>query len=313
MKTIAITAISILLVSALAPMNLPQASAASTLYGIEFQHNGFASTQGQSNLYTVDPTSGNENLVGPVGFEGCSAMDFHPSTLVLYAICVDQEDGTADLITVNTSNGAGTLVHTLTLQAFIKVPDMSFRNSDGQLFIWLELGDRLATVDIGTGVVTVLGSGSTGNGNGLAFSLDDTLFRTTGVIFTLETLNQGNGAPLTSIPLILSGFVRHNAFDFEPSTGILYGTLNSGVSGGPIISLTTVDVNTGVITPIGPMIGGFDAIAFLPMDQQVAGELLPLDSSALMIAGLTSMSVWMVPAVAGLAGVGVYLVKFRKQ
>jgi len=48
-------------------------------------------------------------------------------------------------------------------------------------------------------------------------------------------------------------------------------------------------------------------------EQQVAGELLPLDSSALMIAGLTSMTVWMVPAVAGLAGVGVYLVKFRKQ
>jgi len=46
-------------------------------------------------------------------------------------------------------------------------------------------------------------------------------------------------------------------------------------------------------------------------EPQVAGELLPLDSSALMIAGLTSMSVWMVPTVLGLAGVGVYLVKFR--
>jgi len=46
-------------------------------------------------------------------------------------------------------------------------------------------------------------------------------------------------------------------------------------------------------------------------DQQVAGELLPLDNSALMIAGLTSMTVWMVPAIAGLAGAGVYLVKFR--
>jgi len=45
----------------------------------------------------------------------------------------------------------------------------------------------------------------------------------------------------------------------------------------------------------------------------VAGELLPLDNSALMIAGLTSMSVWMVPAVAGLAGVGVYLVKYRAR
>jgi len=45
--------------------------------------------------------------------------------------------------------------------------------------------------------------------------------------------------------------------------------------------------------------------------QQVAGELLSLDTSALMIAGLTSMSVWMIPAVVGLAGAGVYLVKFR--
>ena len=46
---------------------------------------------------------------------------------------------------------------------------------------------------------------------------------------------------------------------------------------------------------------------------QVAGELLPIDSSPLMIAGLTSMTVWMVPAIAGLAGAGVYLVKFRKH
>jgi len=45
--------------------------------------------------------------------------------------------------------------------------------------------------------------------------------------------------------------------------------------------------------------------------QTVAGELLPLDSSALMIAGLTSMTVWMIPTVLGLAGAGVYLVKFR--
>jgi len=45
----------------------------------------------------------------------------------------------------------------------------------------------------------------------------------------------------------------------------------------------------------------------------VAGELLPINSSALMIAGLTSMTVWMIPTVLGLAGAGVYLVKFRKQ
>jgi len=42
----------------------------------------------------------------------------------------------------------------------------------------------------------------------------------------------------------------------------------------------------------------------------VAGELLSLDNSALMIAGLSSM-IWIAPAVAGLAGAGIYLVKFR--
>jgi len=45
----------------------------------------------------------------------------------------------------------------------------------------------------------------------------------------------------------------------------------------------------------------------------VAGELLPLDSTSLFLAGIQSMTVWMIPTVLGLAGVGVYLVKFRKQ
>ena len=43
----------------------------------------------------------------------------------------------------------------------------------------------------------------------------------------------------------------------------------------------------------------------------VAGELLSLDSTALVIAGLTGSAVWMIPAVAGIAGAGVYLVKTR--
>ena len=47
------------------------------------------------------------------------------------------------------------------------------------------------------------------------------------------------------------------------------------------------------------------------IDVKVAGELLPLNTSALMIAGLSTSAVWMVPAIAGLAGAGVYLVKFR--
>jgi hypothetical protein len=43
----------------------------------------------------------------------------------------------------------------------------------------------------------------------------------------------------------------------------------------------------------------------------VAGQLLPLDSTALFLAGIQSMTVWMIPTVLGLAGAGVYLVKYR--
>jgi len=55
-----------------------------------------------------------------------------------------------------------------------------------------------------------------------------------------------------------------------------------------------------------------DAIAGFNV-RMVAGELLSLDSTALFLAGIQSMTVWMIPTVLGLAGAGVYLVKFRKQ
>jgi len=45
--------------------------------------------------------------------------------------------------------------------------------------------------------------------------------------------------------------------------------------------------------------------------QVVGGELLPIDSAALMIAGLQSSAIWMLPVLAGIAGTGFYLVKFR--
>jgi len=43
----------------------------------------------------------------------------------------------------------------------------------------------------------------------------------------------------------------------------------------------------------------------------VGGELLPIDTTALMLAGLQSSAIWMLPVLAGIAGTGFYLVKFR--
>jgi len=56
-----------------------------------------------------------------------------------------------------------------------------------------------------------------------------------------------------------------------------------------------------------------DPIPKIPQCIPVAGELLPIDSAALVLAGLGSMTAWMIPAVAGIAGAGIYLVTFRTR
>jgi len=43
----------------------------------------------------------------------------------------------------------------------------------------------------------------------------------------------------------------------------------------------------------------------------VGGELLPIDSTALMLAGLQTSAIWMLPVLAGAAGVGAYYIKTR--
>ncbi|MFQ5440779.1 MAG: hypothetical protein ACE5DL_04875 [Nitrosopumilaceae archaeon] len=60
-----------------------------------------------------------------------------------------------------------------------------------------------------------------------------------------------------------------------------------------------------------PILLGQGPTLILPPTVPVAGDLLTVDSSALVIAGLASNAIWMIPTIAGLAGAGIYLVKFR--
>jgi len=54
-----------------------------------------------------------------------------------------------------------------------------------------------------------------------------------------------------------------------------------------------------------------DDLKFSRNCKVVGGELLPIDSTALMLAGLQSSAIWMIPTLAGVAGAGFYLIKFR--
>jgi hypothetical protein len=55
------------------------------------------------------------------------------------------------------------------------------------------------------------------------------------------------------------------------------------------------------------------ALAFEEEPKVVGGEFLSIDNTALMLAGIQSLSVWMIPTLAGIAGAGFYLVKLRRN
>jgi len=76
-----------------------------------------------------------------------------------------------------------------------------------------------------------------------------------------------------------------------------------------------IDIETVIIQGDGT--GGFDyafdnfAFGGKGCEIVVGGELLPIDSTALMLAGLQTSAIWMLPILAGAAGVGAYYIKTR--
>ena len=302
---------SILVLILVSGIGVP-AFAESALYGLA--HIG---QDGPDTLYTIDKTTGIATPVGPVGFERCYGMDYHPSNGIMYAVCERSDGSNVDvLITLNLSTGQGTEVGPTGGSIFgDQVGDISFRNSDNELYAYLEAGDGVGTIDITSGDITELGGSGVGCcGNGIAFSPLDILWHSNEA--ALNELDQSLGTATLiaahTFPVDIDGG-RLSAMDVDPDDDTLYGSLvnREPFFGGPLENyLATVDTTTGDITIIGPTIEGLDAIAFVPMDF-VAGESLPIDTTALLVAGIQSSAIWMIPTLAGIAGAGIYLVKFR--
>ena len=112
--------------------------------------------------------------------------------------------------------------------------------------------------------------------------------------------------------------------DYDGTTLNVYISPTTIKPGSPnlskVIDIATIigatDAFVGFTAGTGAAYGNHDIVnwtyndSFNPEPTPVAGELLSINSSALVIAGLGSM-IWMVPVVAGIAGAGVYLVKLR--
>jgi len=232
------------------------------LFGVSF--NG---PSGPSTLHQIDHLTGVATAIGPIGFNAVSAMDFD-SAGVLYAVGRRPVTGVSVLLTINTATGAGTEIGPTGVENLgfgDSVSDLSFRNSDGALYAYLEAGDGLGTVNKLTGAITALGrSGVSCCGNGLEFSPGDVLFHSNDN--TLSILNQATGQATPVAPMIFpvptADFPRINAMDYQPGTGVLYGSLIKGFGSSRVSYLVIVNTTSGEVTIVGQTVTLLDAIAF---------------------------------------------------
>jgi hypothetical protein len=234
------------------------------LFGAAFQ-----GPTGPSTLYSIDPETGAATTIGVIGFARVSAMAFDASG-ILYATGRRPSDGRNALLTIDTATGVGTEIGPTgveTLGFGDTISDISFRNSDGVLFAYLEAGDALGIINKQTGAVTPLGRSFTSCcGNGMAFSPTNVLYHSNE--HSLHTLDQATGRATLVTGMVFSPPAdfdpRVNGMDFQPGTGILFGSLNDGFAGHPENYLVTINTATGVVTIIGRTVDGLDAIAFTP-------------------------------------------------
>jgi len=284
----------------------------STLVGL-----GHTGSDGPSTFFTIDSSTGEATAVGSTGFERCSGMDIDDAGTI-FASCERTDGSDAPvLITIDPSDGSGTEVG-LTGADFDHLADLSFRPSDGTLFGFdATSGDhRLRTIDTGSGLGSDVGSTGLGSdgGNGMTF-VGDILFHIArdGGLHTLDQ-SLGTASAGTSMTYDPSSFIKVKAMDTDPVTGITWGIINESDGSGTPTSLGIIDFDLETVTEVGPndTEDPLDAIAVVP-ELVVGGSLLSIDNTALLLAGLQGSVIWMLPVLAGAAGVTVFYLKTRKN
>jgi hypothetical protein len=202
--------------------------------------------------------------VGPIG-RAVTGLAFAPDG-TLYATTA-RRDGALDLLTIDPLTGASTLVGpTIDGAGPTSCTDLTFL--DARLLGWglpgALTGQRAVEVDPATGFVTSLGGGLLpGGGNALAADASGLLW----VIATLDPVRQiysvdpADGTVTPTAAVSPDGGVINSMSWLE---GVLYVVDSSNAVGqvpGAPNDLATLDPVSGILTTIGPLPVGVDAIA----------------------------------------------------
>jgi len=230
----------------------PACSPRPGLYGAAHQ-----GPDASSLFYFIDPAGGAATLVGPIGFEEVTAMDFGPGRRLF---AVGQRAAGSYLLTIDACTGLGTEIGPAGLAAGESVADLTYRKSDHTLFALIEPGNELASVDTSSGALTRLGAVSAGeSGGGLASDSSGDLLHAAGS--TLWRLNPASLVESAVAPLTLASAAGKapslKALDFSPT-----GELLALVRESPLQDyLAEVDPASGVVTVLGPTQPGLVALA----------------------------------------------------
>ncbi|HSC36061.1 MAG TPA: IPTL-CTERM sorting domain-containing protein [Thermodesulfobacteriota bacterium] len=228
---------------------------------------GFDPGFGDSTLYRIDPATGVSTVIGPIGFAGVSGLAFLPDGRLVGSAEAD-ENGTrvAVLIEIDPFSGQGNVIGEIGREGDPnecgRVPDLTYYNDQDILYGWGDACpgglDRLLQINTTTGQGTIIGPiGFNGFEVGLAISENGTLFGAQ--IFNLININRNTGQG-TFLTNIASTF---NALDFNPITGVLYGSVLDTPSDRLLATLNPGDGSVEIISVL-PVCS--DALVFSPFE-----------------------------------------------
>ena len=92
--------------------------------------------------------------------------------------------------------------------------------------------------------------------------------------------------------------------------GIIFASANVNLNQAP--GIYTISTDGAVVLFIGNDPEIIHDLTFFPSDMQaIGGELLPIDNTVLLLAGIHGSAIWMLPVLAGAAGLGAFYIKTR--
>jgi len=250
-----------------------------------------------SQTFLGDPTTGN---VGMAGLAFDTSGRLFGSTV--------QGSLQSNLVEIDPTDGSLISSNPMTVQGqAIKVQDLTVQPSTNILFGYVEddlaFAENLISIDKSTGVGTIRGQPGPADGS-IGFAPDGTLYFLVRGGDTLHTLDPSDGSILTSVGT--DGVTEADALGVRSD-----GTIFVAGTAGNDSEIFTLSPGGTVVSIGDPDDEGIADLDFLPCIA-VGGELLSIDSTALILAGAQSFS-WMIPVLLSGIGIGLFVVSRKSE